>query len=896
MARIAMRFPEEAAAFQRVMAIRMPDATKAVTSLSREFQALLKRSPKDFKKALLHVRKGVKPKSDVSAQEINAALRLLGADQQTATRMLQRIYENAASYPVNERLRQLEALMPMLDRMVKEARDDVVVATRALRDAQEDVRRLVESPEIGRVIGVPGISGRIVPSQVIDGKLVLGRDVAAKVRQLFGYMPRNWGDAMLDRAVLVASVYRMGKASFDLSMAMIQGLSIMGMDAFNLMTAPVRWGLRELGLPVRVRITNAFLPGVKGMFLGFIDPRHELAYWGKPGRMESVARRVRLGGVVQASEFTEGQAALQRFARKVPMFGNRLARLVGQTYGRADAAWSAGRNIMAQTFWEANEHIVDPKHLGDLAKMTNLLSGAFSFNGVAMPETVGKVMSAFLFFAPRFTFAQFALLFNIFRGGLRSRLALEALAGTAATNTMVFSLLPMALGQKPTINPLPKSMGGDGADVWTVRVGSQRYGIGGLIYSPMRLASGMAGSVDSPDDLYRADTRNPIVRWFKGKTAGPTSELWAYLSGRNFIGERVRSPDNLLPNKDTVAFLRRTITPIWVDDLEDNPTLLTAIASWFGLRFHPMGVWDEYRAKLEEADDLHRSFDEIPRPERSIITARNPEVKAALDKARAYGAAHGWNPTETEYWERYYENEDAFNRMVAKVEQRFLTDPLYGRAEVRRDIAKHRRALWVRQDDLRKDPRYAEVLADLLAIEPKHPVEVAWDRYTAILTSPDNWDDVTNFPKKSLDEQMEALERSVPPDVWKIVQERSALRMINRPYLYQSLIAAYNHLRPYWEIEDEFARQHPPYQQLKERIARLQKNGYADGWLLERSAQWRAYQNAIGIRRRRKRQESPWIDALLKFWEYSGNLQSAEGMRLWKQLMAGEVDAIPPTS
>lgn len=893
MQQIAEEFPEEAAALQHILAIRMPDVMTIVRRLSQEFRAELGITPTRFRTVLGEVRQGVKPRSPVTNTELSQTLRQVGANQQQSGKMLERIYENATSFPIQERRAALDALLPSIEKLAEEAHKRFILANRRFRSAQKEAIRIAESPETGQIIGVPGISGRIVPTQVLNGKEILGVDLADEIRKTFGYMPKNWVEKdLLDRLGTLASVYRLAKASLDLSRALIQGSGMLGIDFYKLVTSPIGFAAQEMGLPVRVRLTNSFLPGLKGDIFGFIDPRHELNYWRDPIRVQSAVRRVRAGGLIQPSEFTEGMGIIANAADKLPLIGPRMSNLVRQTFGRADAAWSAGRNISAQAFWESMERTTATQFHGPLARMTNLLSGSFSLQGVGLPRVQQSAMNAVGFFAPRFTWAQFALVGNIFGGRIQSSLALQSMAGIAMANTTIFTLWAMALGQKPEVNPLPRKLGGSGSAVWTVKIGNRRLGVGGLLYSPMRLISTVSGdAVDEPENLVKFSMDNPVVRQYRGKSAGPTSQMWSYLEGRNFIGERVRSPDSLLPNKDTVDFLSRLISPIWLDELRENPSLLTFVAEWFGMRTYPESFWTIYRRTVEEADELGRDFGDIPGVDRALLASRNPDVQDALDAARDDSKKRGWNPLETEYWGKYTEYDDSFNSAIIRAEERFRTDPLFNRKDFRNAVSRQRDILRGKRLGLEADLRYRSVLADLNAAEPKSIEDKVWRDFNAILNDDANWDDVTGFPKKSLDDQFDALERATDREIWAKIEERSQIRMRQRPLVYQMLIDSLNRLRPYWKVQDDFEIEFPRYADMKSQIAQARKTGdLRTVKRLEDSRFWKSAGTAIAKRRLDKRIEDDVIDALLRFWAYPGDTKTRKGFDLWKQLMNREID------
>ena len=80
-----------------------------------------------------------------------------------------------------------------------------------------------------------------------------------------------------------------------------------------------------------------------------------------------------------------------------------------QTLGRADAAWSTGRNVAANEMWKAYAPFAEKTgNLADLARMTNLMTGILSMQNLGFGATRRNLLNAIGIFSPRYTLAQFA--------------------------------------------------------------------------------------------------------------------------------------------------------------------------------------------------------------------------------------------------------------------------------------------------------------------------------------------------------------------------------------------------------------------------------------------------------------------------------------------------------
>ena len=297
--------------------------------------------------------------------------------------------------------------------------------------------------------------------------------------------------------------------------------------------------------------------------------------------------------------------------------------------------------------------------------------------------------------------------------------------GTIAFNTTFFTLAAMALGQTPKIDPRPKRMGGDGADLWTVQIGDKRIGVGGLVYAPMKaMMDTMGAAVYDPDALATFDMSNPILRAYRGKSAGFTGESWSLITGRNFIGEPVReTPDDI---KD---YLSTVVAPIWSEELitEGSSAWNTALADFFGLRGRPEGKWQLYRNALAEA--LGKPYEDISEYERRIYRDKVEPVKEAYELAVADSEERGRNPEAGEYWNLYEsykdERDDKLERYMQEIFENKRTYGIQARKYIQTVNATYR----AKTEALKDNERYADVVAKLNSSDSDAPVDAAYTQY-----------------------------------------------------------------------------------------------------------------------------------------------------------------------
>tara|TARA_R110002020_G_C15762198_1_gene727230 strand:- start:135 stop:530 length:396 start_codon:yes stop_codon:yes gene_type:complete len=117
--------------------------------------------------------------------------------------------------------------------------------------------------------------------------------------------------------------------------------------------------------------------------------------------------------------------------------------------------------------------------------------------------------------------------------------------------------------------------------------------------------------------------------------------------------------------------------------------------------------------------------------------------------------------------------------------------------------------------------------------------------------------------------------------------------------MYQQLLSAYDKLRPYWEIQDNFEEQYPRYLQMKEDIARNEAYGgdFAEARRLRQSSYYRSAEEEITRRKAQMRIDDKLIAALLRFWGYrTSDKMTTEGRDLWRRMERGEVDSYDDVS
>jgi hypothetical protein len=677
--------------------------------------------------------------------------------------------------------------------------------------------------------------------------------------------------------------------------------------------------------PEGPRFTNLFLTSAKHSFWSFFDPEHQLTYWMQPENYRVMAERSRYGSLIQPSspEMTVGITDLEKILNKaVGFYGdaganerkrNLLAMgtgdgaairgaavfgrgLVKQTLGRADAAWSAGRNVAGNEMWKAFAPFAEKTgNLPDLARMTNLMTGILSMQNLGHGATKRSLLNAFGFFSPRYTFAQFALIGHMLNPSntYTSKQARQMMLGMIAANTTFFTLAAMALGQQPRIDPRPKRLGGDGADLWTVDIGGHRVGVGGLLFTPMRIILETGGAAwddpNSASDIFKPDMTNPIIRAYRGKSAGITSVAWTLISGRDFLGDPVReTPD------DVANYLKTVLAPIWSEDLitEGGGAWPTALADFHGLRGYPESKWTSYILMLEEA--LGKDWKDISEYEKKILQQTMPDIKEAHEAAKADSARRGRNEGATEYFATLEGHRVQRDTELDRVMQGILEGKWTWGLEVRKYLQRVNAEYRVNNESLKNDPRFVDTVADFKKDEPEFPEDKAYQEYWDIWLNP-QWDEEDSLGEINFAGRDAELLR------WRAKQDDTVIDKVDlrlqytkqtAPLLLQMYWSAQEALRPYWNVNQTIVADFD---------AEVQGlwSGFlsADRIQQRKMAQMYPIINHISAMRDHERQgmrlANPRIDLELLRWGYTSTPVSSLGWEFYESLGSGMNPAAP---
>jgi len=814
-----VRFPALGAKLRQITEIPMPVLEKTVKAISKEQWQSTKITRARFLEVLAEVRgervaKGIIiGEKNVLPGELTATLTKLNVEARLSVKLLNQIYKQAYKIPSAEREALIKELLVDIEAQIKVTRAELNVLKRQYKTAVEIARRPIDKNYIQH----PAFAGKLFDEEIV-----------ATITKAFKTETNAW----LRASATVSGLLRTAVAALDMSAAFIHGLPVFGQDVANALA----------GKP-----TFVWANSVTRSFHTLLDYTIHAKYLVK--NEAAIAEFVKHGGYVGGSEFYEAMSTIQNLIRTITTAGGRLPKgtatpplwVLRQTYGRAEAAFGAFGDVARVELWRSLKPLVEPKDYAELVQTINKMTGVTSSQGLGIGASQAAIESGWVFFAPRYTRAGFALIADIFRGGIRGQLARESLGGLMAGGMAVYIGTCNALGQTPNLDPrYPTFM--------TVRIGNQNVGVGGFMMSFVRFQSNlMASAVTDPSDLFVFSRRdNPILKFLYNKSAQLTRltenpiKLLAGGTAVNYFG------DPLEDTGDVARYLLGFVTPIAMQSVttqKDKANFVSLLAEIMGMRTFPKSIWDylkEERDRLAPfAPDLTTEqigmrnagtleWGHLSKGQKEVLIKTNPDlaalelesslqsIKRGDEEKKRYGK---WQESSNQIevyrqgqWDiaitEYQHNMELKKRWregdTTLTEEEIEKAKGAGRT-FRGKISDIGTAVYNRRQQLRVDfPDVYELFDQWGAEEEESSIRniAAYDEYVWLMYEKGGLEDESGNPLWDEIEKREQefiLEWGRPTYEWV---QRELARLREEPPLVVELRAAKEHLRPYWEVEE----------------------------------------------------------------------------------------------
>jgi hypothetical protein len=785
--KIRRGLPELSGAIDQLYTLAPVNVTKIVTNLSRDLRTALKTQPTELKAA-------VKTISDVNAtwrdvkkiamSDIEDAINSLNVDATIKAKMITGAYKE--TYIANRKL--FKEFLDTNRDFISGIIDQTKQLAKPLRKQRYDFLQGYAGRErlphkAGEVTErpfnvIPEFRGKFFPDEIAT------------------YLEKHYSDAGTQWVRTMGNVGAMSRnltAVLDDSAPFIQGLFTFGRN-------PLVWAKSTLKQ------------------LEFLaKPENLTKYMSTPESIALHNEMMKYGSTVGRFEIFEAMPQLERLAGKIPVVGKGVESGVRQTFGRAEAAFTGFGQLARDNMWKVmRKPGMSEAELQELARSLDLMTGNLSTKAMGVGATQRDIESAWLFFSPRFTRASLAFIGDVFKGGVSGDNARKSIAGLMAGGSAMYLGVSKALGQEPDFDPRSGKF-------MTIKVGNDRVGVGGMLYSLARL-SGNIASVDSPLDLLKPDRfDNPFIKFMYGKAAPLTGMVVGAIEQKDYLGRPFESP------ADWARFLADKVVPFSIQPLYAKEEVVPAslAAQFVGARTFPQSPYelrDEEREK-QSVKTYGKTYTDLTKLEQNKVNQIS-EVTKLTERVRSEGRETP-NSLAWDNFNNEGENiEGTYRKAVTLASKQY--DVTGDGATFRDKIDEansNRRALYAQRAI---NPQY-KAMQDYFntpkstgEVEKMNPLDVAREEYYRAMYSADMYDEFGDYNFAEADRREKLFEQRYGKNAVNYVRDYSTSKW-NEPAALKELRAARNTLDPYWDLANQVWNDNPDIKLLWENTPELQE-------------------------------------------------------------------------
>ena len=278
--------------------------------------------------------------------------------------------------------------------------------------------------------------------------------------------------------------------------------------------------------------------------------------------------------------------------------------------------------------------IVEAYH--EMGAVVNKMTGAFDQDLAQMTPLQRLMESSLIFFAPMYRRATFGIMADVFRGGMRSREALNQLSGIVGVGAMMGVMAEMTGN-----NERGFLFDEDGKPDLTARfgkfnVGGAQIGIGTAWWTVFRTASDIAMTQYRDDrEIETGLFDNPYIelmgRRGRSQIAPGAGFLLDIVQGRTFVGDPLRDEDGSQDWSAIAKHAGRNALPFWLDgagQLASNPKGAGAmmISEAMGFQGYEISDYDQLSVARQDA----------------VESWEDPEISLWRRQQRAKGEEVNW--------------------------------------------------------------------------------------------------------------------------------------------------------------------------------------------------------------------------------------------------------------
>lgn len=768
--KIKRGLPEQVEKIDQAFAISPGDATKLMTALAQTIRTETKINARSLK--ILMGQFNRQP-GRILAREIDDMVQSLNLTNATTNKAIRQAYRTVYQSRKDFIDETLNTVRQETDELLKAAK----VELKELKGQYNLLARPYQQP--GRQIFGGLAKFRMHPSfnnRIFDKEVV---DIAEKA---LGDRGNQW----LRNMANISGTGRLLIAAMDFSAPFIQGLAVLGRN-------PLAWS-----------------KGVVRQFEFFARPQNLMKYMDDPAVRAISSERWFYGGSRSSFEFFEALKPVQELVGKVPVAGRVGQRVIAQTYGRAEAAFTGFGEVARNEMWKALRHkavkegALDDNLARELARTVDRMTGVMSMEALAIGRVQTDFENAFLFFAPRYTRAGMSFVSDVFKGGMTGAEARKALGSMMASGMAMYYGICTTLGQKPNLDI-------NSARFMTVKIGDSHVGIGGIFYSLGRLAANVAGTaIEEPVDfLSTSRFDNPFIKFMFSRSAPLTGfTVGAVVERKNFFGEPLESIGDwgkFMAEKALPIAMQRAI----LEPEHRQPAVF--ISELMGGRTFPKSAW-ELQEEIKESisqSEHGMAYEELDLLEKKRID-NHPEVIKFREEIDKQTTQRG-KALSVGFLEREREVEDArfMHRQNVEQSQRAYDAGLITGYDFKESVTEANYGYAATIQHINANPRYADVLKKMEEpgeVSSQYRWELAYGELMEAIAGDRFEDKYGIFDFDGYNNFLDSLKAKYGETDYNRAIEARNERFQGYPPLYFELQQAKEILKPYWEVTDRVVK------------------------------------------------------------------------------------------
>ncbi len=820
------------------------------------------------------------PLLNIRAGEIDTALRFINADGRTSIRMLKQIYKNTHA--------QRGALLKDLSTDLTQQVTDLSPRWFQARSSRADKFAEVSRPRLGKHEGQI-LTARGLPHPMFQNQ-IYPEAISEQVTRLLN----NEANAFLKVGAGISSPLVLLEAAIDVSAGMIQGLIAHfahPRQAFN----------------ATVRMVDAFIkPGAFDRYIA--------------RRSATMNDRIFHLGSTAPADFFESMGFVTKLAGKIP--GGEW--VVGQTYGRGQAAFSMWSTVYKDLMWDIGSTTWKKGGKGaDFAKYLDRSVGQASFAQLGTPANVTALLRGWVSFAPQYRVAVSSFLASAFKGGMTGAQVRRDLAKAIAGSVIMYTAWAEATGNQVYLDPFR-----DGKKFMSIKIGEHWYGPGSAVISLLRMSADIAASAFSigenePMDFLSFDKwENPIIRGWMTQAAPLPSILIEAATQKDFLGYPL----------DTVAdwagWAASKVTPIMSQDVVYDrsgvpETPMSLLANTFGWRTSPTTRWERFDATLRKLN-AWQAVDDLTEEQTAALESGDSSVLSILNRFQKVKMLNAFQDSNPEVAEMYADavrdallrSGAAFQNYTASIEnvKNEARDNLSAAVDVGVNLD-DKSTLWLRNrygdimnvygaknESLREAPEYQELFAEWEESKEKRLPDAEmfdlayWD-YIENVVAPDRLLPNGDFDFEGYNTALDVFEQDYGREVHDMVRLVLEENKVEAGFPEWSIRLWKDRASlgdaGYWELPTKPLKQFTQsdldagvvpeeFILTVQRLIRLERESRIEGNEASKVELARLLEDeALSFDRRTElRKTNPELDAILGLWHYGGKVQTQAGVDL----------------